>query len=475
MSEALPAGGTELVEQSGAHPSVSSPALRPASDVDAAPASDTPSADDAAGDHSAGPAEAAEHSSAAAATAAGTAPLPGDNPPADPDTAVDVQDAVMNAEVDAEQPAVALTDAAAPHLQARVDTASPVDTMATDAAPQLDPAATTAVPPLVPEPADDVVHAAPFEAEAAPGGDVLSGEDAGSDSPDEVPLRSEDGLDGQRQGGDAVETVAGVPQAATRDDVGAPAVAIPVEAVHASTDRPGPAGAAPDVPVGAQPSGDARHDGTLLVDHPPPTPVHDDVLAEAPMHGIAAEGGAQEAVEEGVRDPADGGGAGPTVVDVMTHGDAAVHVAGVAAAGPPAPAPARTGRAAAARSKPGKSSGRARRVHAAAEPGAAVAAADGDDGAAGTAAPQPTPTETGMRTRRRGKGSEAQDNGTLFRGYVLEVLGELASPETTLVRDLRVAMERRFGVKLDTFVERKQDVEDACGEFFTSLGFAESR
>lgn len=303
---------------------------------------------------------------------------------------------------------------------------------------------------------------------------AMASDDDESDSPDEVPLNGEGGPGGGL--GMVVQpVVAGVPQAAPRSGAAAPAVAIPVGGMHAAAEPAAGGGGKADA---AAPSAHAPvaigADGTMLAEHPPLTPVQPDVDGDAGAEGAAMPNALQEAAAEpGVGGMENAGGA--AVAAAAVQQDPAD--GGAASADPPA------GKAGASKppepvSQPAKLSSRRRGRGSGAAAAAAAAAVSALAPAVEVAAVsgdvvQPT---TGMRTRGRGTSAQAmrlRDEATAIKTYVREVMEGFQHPETTLVRELRLEMEHRFGVELNTFMERKDDVADALGEFFTDLGYAE--
>ena len=312
--------------------------------------------------------------------------------------------------------------------------------------------------------------AVPLPVEAAGGlnADVImhSAEEEEPESPDEVPLNGEGGLGAEQ----SIPTVAGVPQVAPRSGAAAPAIAIPIGGVHAAAEpaEAGGGGAAGGAALSVHVPGPALPDGTMLAEHPPLTPVHPegiiDRIAEDGALPDALQGGS---VEAGGQASGDAAGAAPAAPGEPAHTAAGT---GVVEASAEKASPGKAGAAVAVHSQPAKVSARGRRGR-----GASAAAATPPPAAAEEAA---VPAATGMRTRGRGSGHAAapaggQDEATQIRGYVMQVMQGFDHPERTLVRELRLAMERQFGVQLNTFMARKDDVADALGEFFMELGYAE--
>lgn len=307
---------------------------------------------------------------------------------------------------------------------------------------------------------------------------AMASDDDGSDSPDEVPLNGEGGP-GAGLGTVVQPVVAGVPQAAPRSGAAAPAVAIPVGGMHVAADPAAAGGGAKAdaAAPGAYAPGPVVADGTMLAEHPPLTPVHAEVLADDLMEDAAMPDALQEATAEpAVGAVDDAGGAAAPAAEVQQD----LPDGGAASADLPAGKPG-AGKAVgtvAVHSQPAKLSSRRRGRGSGAAAAAAVSAPAPAVEAAVVSDGDVAQPATGMRTRGRGTSAQAaairlQDEATDIKTYVRRVMAGFKHPETTLVRELRLEMEQRFGVKLNTFMERKDDVADALGEFFTDMGYAE--
>lgn len=498
MSGSVPAdGAAEPAEPNGAAAATpedpAAPAAEAAEDAKVAPAAPEPG----------GPTAPAAASIDTAATAAGSAELPGEaasagdgaeeapsgtlalGPPGgeaeeagpEPTAAVEPKVEEMTASEVARDAAIPVLAAHPPDDPVEPAGAEPeggpvLDAAAPDAVGGAAPAAEGVAAPSTGAPNGLAPPAAALPVEAGGGlnADVImhSAEEEEPESPDEVPLNGEGGLGAEQ----SIQTVAGVPQVAPRSGAAAPAIAIPIGGVHAAVEPPEArgGGAADDAVLSVHVPGPALPDGTVLAEHPPLTPVHPEGIIDR----IAEDGALPDALQGG---SAEAGG--------QASGDAAGAPAAAAAPGEPAhtgavtavveaPAeqasPSKAGAAVAVHSQPAKVSARGRRGRGTSAPAASPPPAAAPDAAVAAA--------TGMRTRGRGSGhAEAppggQDEATQIRGYVMQVMQGFDHPERTLVRELRLAMERQFGVQLNTFMERKDDVADALGEFFMELGYAE--
>eukprot|EP00892_Ulva_mutabilis_P012299 jgi/Ulvmu1/9441/UM052_0005.1 len=374
----------------------------------------------------------------------------------------------MDAEVNGGQTELAPADLAVPELELSADV--PMQSVAPAA--QADPAqrgragaetAVSAPAPVASPDARDAIMSREMAgpdllAEPAagllgfgPGDQDQSASEAASDSPDEAPLAPANVVAPQQPGGAGAVPVAGVPQVAPHGDADAPAVAIPVDGAHVAAD--------------------VAADGAEAV-----TAAADDHVAEPPdahMHDVVMADHVPEAAAAAAHDaPA------PAAAAVQAPPQAAAKIVELPGAAGKAPA---TG---VARSQPA----RARRPRAMAvqeaQPVAAAAAAPDHSSRitdAAAAMVQPVAPAEGVRTRGRGaarekqgKGGSAPDQSNDIRECVLQLLQEFDHPETTLVRDLRVALEDKFGIKVAMFNQWMPDVVQACGDFFTDLGIADS-